>query len=128
MIIAIDFDGTIVKDAYPKIGKERLFAFDVLKRLQSEGHQLILWTVRSGVLLDEAVAYCQENGMVFYAVNKNYTEENEGNNPRKLNADIFVDDRNVGGIKPWGEIYQLISGKEVAGIEKKGSKRWWKKN
>ena len=48
LIIAIDFDGTIVEDAYPKIGKPRIFAFETLKRLQEDGHRLILWTYRSG--------------------------------------------------------------------------------
>ena len=54
-IIAIDFDGTIVEDAYPNIGNERMFAFETLKRLQSDGHRLILWTYRHGKKLDEAV-------------------------------------------------------------------------
>ena len=51
LIIAVDFDGTIVEDAYPKIGKTRIFAFETLKRLQQDGHRLILWTYRSGCLL-----------------------------------------------------------------------------
>ncbi len=54
LIIAVDFDGTIVEDAYPKIGEEIIFAFDTLKRLQSQGHRLILWTYRHGKRLDEA--------------------------------------------------------------------------
>ena len=48
LIIAVDFDGTIVEDAFPKVGEPMIFAFDTLKRLQSEGHRLILWTYRSG--------------------------------------------------------------------------------
>ena len=44
--LAIDFDGTIVEDAYPKIGKPNIFAFETLKKLQSEGYRLILWTYR----------------------------------------------------------------------------------
>ena len=54
--IAVDFDGTIVEDAYPSIGKPQLFAFDTLKKLQAKGHRLILWTYRHGKALDEAVA------------------------------------------------------------------------
>ena len=50
MTIAVDFDGTIVEHRYPNIGKERPFAFDVLKKLQKEGHKLILWTAREGRL------------------------------------------------------------------------------
>ena len=44
--IAVDFDGTIVDDEYPKVGREKLFAFETLKKLQEMGHRLILWTYR----------------------------------------------------------------------------------
>lgn len=110
MIIAVDFDGTIVEHNYPNIGKPIPFAIDVLKRLQVEQHhQLILWSVREGKLLDEAVEYCAKQGLEFYAVNKNYPEEtyNETSS-RKINADLFIDDRNIGGLPDWGAIYQAI--------------------
>jgi hydroxymethylpyrimidine pyrophosphatase-like HAD family hydrolase len=74
-IIAIDFDGTLVKDAYPSIGKPMPFAFDTLKKLQAEGHLLILWTYRSGKALDEAVEFSRKQGIEYYAVNKNNPEE-----------------------------------------------------
>lgn len=109
LIIAIDFDGTIVEDAYPGIGKPTLFAFETIKKLQEEGHRLILWTYRSGKKLEEAVAFCHDNGIEFYAVNKNYPEEEfDGKISRKIHADLFIDDRNVGGFLGWTEIYQLI--------------------
>ena len=69
-ILAIDFDGTIVEDAYPAIGKAKPFAFETLKMLQKDGHRLILWTYRYGRKLQEAVDFCKENGVEFYAVNK----------------------------------------------------------
>lgn len=109
MIIAVDFDGTIVEHAYPAIGKPIPFAIDVLKRLQSEcHHQLILWSVREGQLLDEAVEYCRSRGLEFYAVNRNFPEENPAESARKLTADLFIDDRNLGGIPDWGVIYQML--------------------
>jgi hypothetical protein len=109
-IIAVDFDGTIVEDDYPKIGKPIIFAFDTLKQLLNEGNRLILWTYRSNELLQEAVDFCLKNGVSFYAVNKNYPEEeyNEST-PRKLKADIFIDDRNVGGFIGWTTIYKLLT-------------------
>jgi len=109
--IAVDFDGTIVEHRYPAIGKEVLFAFDTLRALQKQKHLLILWTYRSGKELDEAVEYCKLNGIEFYAVNKSYPEEefNEAFSSRKIEADLFIDDRNVGGMLGWGEIYQLIN-------------------
>lgn len=107
--IAVDFDGTIVEHDYPKIGKEMLFAFATLKELQKKGHKLILFTYRVGSLLDEAVEYCKKNGVEFYAVNKNYPEEEiTEHTPRKLNVDIFIDDRNVGGFIGWSAVWQTL--------------------
>ena len=109
-IIAVDFDGTIVEDAYPEIGKPRIFAFETLKRLQEDGHRLILWTYRCNKKLDEAVVFCKENGIEFYAVNKSFPEEEfKGDVSRKIMADLFIDDRNIGGVYGWGEIYQMLT-------------------
>ena len=112
MIIAVDFDGTIVEHRYPAIGKERPFATDTLKKLIKDGHRLILWTVREGRLLDEAVEFCRERGVEFYAVNRDYPEEEKEHNKhysRKLKADVWIDDRNVGGLPDWGTIYEMIT-------------------
>lgn len=110
MTIAVDFDGTIVEHRYPEIGKERPFATMTLRRLADEGHRLILWSVREGRLLDEAVEWCKERGVTFYAVNRDFEEEDgTGRNfSRKIKADLFIDDRNVGGLPDWGTIYALV--------------------
>ena len=126
MIIAIDFDGTIVEHKYPAIGPQRPFAFDTLIALQKKGNRLILWTHRSGKPLNEAVKYCADNGVEFYAVNKNYPEEkwNEDDS-RKILADLYIDDRNLGGIPSWGEIYVIICPEEdIMGVPRKP---WWKR-
>ena len=125
--IAVDFDGTIVTDAYPSIGKPQLFAFDTLKKLQDKGHRLILWTYRHGKALDEAVAFCKENGIEFYAVNKSFPEEDfDPHYSRKINADLFIDDRNIGGMKGWGEIYQELIGQADPPSNKK-KRSWFKR-
>lgn len=119
MKIAVDFDGTIVEHRYPDIGREKMFAFQTLKALQKKHHQLILWTFRSGKELTEAVEFCRKNGIEFYAVNKSYPEEvfDEREMSRKIQADIFIDDRNVGGFPGWGEIWQLLNPDENPTIE-----------
>ncbi len=110
MIIAVDFDGTIVEHEYPKIGKPKLFAFETLKALQEKGHQLLLWTYRSGDELKEAVEFCRKNGIEFYAVNKNYPEEiYDESMSRKIMADVYIDDRNVGGFLGWSEIWKVLN-------------------
>ena len=112
MVIAVDFDGTIVEDKYPAIGRERPFATETLRMFIKEQHRLILWTVREGQPLAEAIEWCRQRGVEFFAVNKDYPEEEEDKNEhfsRKIKADYFIDDRNVGGIPDWGEIYQMIN-------------------
>lgn len=110
MVIAVDFDGTIVRHRYPAIGPEIPFAVDTLKLLIEERHTVILWTVREGHLLDEAVEFCNQRGLKFYAVNRNYPEEDKHHRgfSRKLKADLFIDDRNLGGLPDWGLIYRMI--------------------
>lgn len=114
MLIAVDFDGTIVKHKYPAIGAEIPFAIETLKKLAAEKHKLILWSVREGKLLDEAVEFCRQRGLEFYAINRDYPEEEKGQNnhySRKLKVDLFIDDRNLGGLPDWGTIYEMVTHK-----------------
>lgn len=110
MIIAVDFDGTIVRHRYPKIGEELPFATETLRMLIREGHRLILWTVREGKLLDEAIEWCRDRGVEFYAINRDFPEEDATGSgfSRKLKADLFIDDRSFGGLPDWGTIYHRI--------------------
>ena len=145
MIIAVDFDGTIVQHRYPEIGTELPFATQTLKMLIQEGHRLILWTVREGKLLQDAIDWCSQRGVDFYAINKEFPEEDAEqykSYSRKLKADLWIDDRNVGGLPDWGTIYRMISEKktwdqlmaeaESGGIlpsygepDKRMKKKWW---
>ena len=129
LIIAVDFDGTIVEDAYPDIGKTKLFAFETLKRFQQDGHRLILWTYRCGGRLEEAVAFCKNNGIEFYAINSSFPEESyDESKSRKIHADIFIDDRNIGGMLGWGEIYQKVTNEvpdHKALKPKRGFRKWF---
>jgi len=110
MKIAVDFDGTIVDHEYPEIGKPKLFAFETLKALQDKGVSLILWTFRAGKELEEAVEFCKKNGVEFYAVNKNYPEEIfDDSISRKINADIYIDDMNLGGFPGWSAVWQMLN-------------------
>ncbi len=144
MTIAVDFDGTIVENKYPDIGDEIPFATDTLKMLTNDRHRLILWTCREAGLLEDALEWCKKRGVEFWAVNKDYPEENgkhsNENYSRKIKADLFIDDRQIGGLPDWGEIYQMIksghtftrysnpdqhayTGEGVVDTKKK--KRWW---
>jgi len=116
--IAVDFDGTIVEHEYPEIGREKLFAFQTLKELNKLGASLILWTFRTGKELDDAIEYCRQNGVEFYAVNKSYPEEIfDESVSRKINADIFIDDKNIGGFPGWSEIWQMLNPYDIQQLE-----------
>lgn len=137
MTIAVDFDGTIVEHRYPEIGKELPFATQTLKMLIEDRHKLILWSVREGKLLDDAVEWCRKRGVEFYAVNKDFPEEDLSKNQsfsRKIKADVWIDDRNIGGLPDWGTIYQMITERKtyeqvllerMAHEEPKPQKKWW---
>jgi len=113
MKIAVDFDGTLVEDKYPKIGKDLPFAFEALRMFMQRGYFLILWTSRTGERLEEAVEYCRSKGVEFYAVNKNYGEEvPQDGFPRKIIADFFIDDRDVFANIDWQKIYFEILEKD----------------
>lgn len=97
MIIAVDFDGTLCKNCWPDIGEPNYELIDYLMGCRYQGVKLILWTCREGELLDKAVAWCEERGLFFDAVNDNIPEtiKEYGNNCRKVSADIYIDDRSV---------------------------------
>jgi hypothetical protein len=73
-----------------------------------------LWTFRFGKELEEAIEFCRVNGIEFYAVNRSYPEEVYGEEiSRKINADIFIDDRNIGGFPGWSEVWQMLNPREL---------------
>lgn len=113
MIISVDFDGTIVEHCYPLIGEEQPFATEVLRRLMAHGHILVLWTVREGDLLKEATEWCEQRGVEFAAVNGQWTGHFEQlgvelGTTQKPNADVYIDDKAVGGLPSWPQIYDII--------------------
>lgn len=108
MIIAVDFDGTIVEHRFPEIGPERPGAIRALKRLSSR-HKLILWSVRQGEQLAEAVEFCSKRGLEFYAVNSDFPDGNWSDGAsRKIKADLFIDDSNLGGLPDWDVIVEMV--------------------
>lgn len=132
--VAVDFDGTIVENQFPAIGSPMLFAFETLRAMQGRGISIILWTVRKGKELEEAVTFCRSNGIEFYAINANYPEEeHDGNVSRKIEADIFIDDRNIGGFIGWSKVWQELFPEEEniemekIAIDKLKSKPLWRK-
>lgn len=96
-IIAVDFDGTLVTNAWPEIGTPIIPVIEYVKRRQKNGARLILWTNRTGEPLDKALAWCEENGIILSAVNENLPDivEAFGGDCRKIFANEYLDDRAV---------------------------------
>lgn len=93
-IIAIDFDGTLVKNKFPEIGEINPNVWYAALRAKSEGIKLILWTSRTGQVLDDAVEFCTNHGLKFDAINDNIPEVKAlGWNARKVFATLYIDDR-----------------------------------
>ena len=95
MIIGIDFDGTIVKNAFPKIGEEAPGAIAFMRTAISAGDSIILFTVRSGMFLDNAVSWLGARGIKLYGVNKN-PEQQRWSSSVKPFCNFYIDDRAVG--------------------------------
>ena len=98
MIYAVDFDGTIVEDKFPQIGKLIPFALESLRKLQSQGHIIILWTCRTGKDLEDALKFLKENNFIPDAVNDHSIQMKElypDSRPKKIYADIYIDDHDV---------------------------------
>lgn len=114
MIIAVDFDGTIVRHDFPRIGSEAPNAFKVLRKLQEGGHKLILLTMRSEKYLQDAVDFCAERGVRFWAVNNN-PEQGSWTSSPKVYAQLYIDDMALGvpmndGTVDWYVVEQWLYG------------------
>jgi len=109
MIIALDFDGTLVGHTFPEIGEPRMWLIERAIQWRKDGDKLILWTCREDVTtsdyahyvprnyLTEAVEYCKSLGLEFDAVNQQLDEIDDPmlKVGRKIFADIYIDDRSA---------------------------------
>ena len=126
MTIAVDCDGTIVEHKYPEIGKEKTFAVATLRQLQREGNRIILFTSREGELLEDAVKWCHDRGLDFYAVNSNQPADALfSRHTAKVIADVYIDDHNLGGLPDWTAIYEMITHQRSGAHAARGKKRRW---
>jgi len=111
-IIAIDFDGTIVKDQFPEIGEMVDKAKENILKLKKDGYTIIIWTCRSGVEFAKAVQWLAENGIKYDQINESCPKnvaKYDGRDTRKVYADIYIDDKGLLYPLPhWDEIYEMI--------------------
>lgn len=115
MIIAVDFDGTLHTGQYPAIGAEVPYAGDMMRKLNEDSHYIIINTCRTGERLLEAINWLLRHDIPFDRVNDNCPlgVEQYGSNSRKIHAHVYVDDRQVGGLPTWSEIYEYITQRQA---------------
>lgn len=112
-VIAVDFDGTLCENKYPKIGKPNTELIKQLAEEKKKGTAVILFTCRDGQRLKEAVKWCSKQGLQFDRVNDNLPERIRAykGNTRKISADVYVDDRNAAFI--FGQVLDLGGDKDA---------------
>lgn len=111
MILAIDFDGTLHMGQFPEIGIPMPYAIEKMKQLKADGHYIIINTCRCDADLLKAINWMCRKGIPFDCINENHPEnvEKYNSDSRKIYAHIYVDDKQVGGLPPWDEIYNYIT-------------------
>ena len=124
MIIAIDFDGILCENKFPDIGKPNYQVITLVRMLIDKGHEVILWTSRVNEQFDAAVNWCEDRGLHFTTINDNAPSNiaKYGTNPRKIFADVYVDDHNIEYIMQ--DIKSTSSYEMLISYLTKGVKRW----
>ena len=95
MLICVDFDGTCVTHQYPNIGEDLPGVVDVLKDFILNGHQIILYTMRSGAELQQAVEWFKLRDIALYDVNHSPGQEQWTSSP-KVYSHMYIDDAALG--------------------------------
>jgi hypothetical protein len=113
MIIAVDFDGTLHTGEWPAIGEPAPHAIEVMRKLKEDGHCLIIWSCRQGDEFSDMVGWLLEKEIPFERINNSHPDNSKefGYESRKVYADVYIDDKNIGGIPSWNEIYDIVSGR-----------------
>lgn len=122
-VICVDFDGTCVTHVFPEVGKD-IGAQRVLERIVAAGHELVLFTMRDGEFLDDAVKWFYENKIPLYGINENPTQKEWTQSP-KAYCQMYIDDLALGapiiyeyndvqcprGFIDWNEVERILEEK-----------------
>lgn len=110
-VLAIDFDGTIATDSFPEVGVLRKDADTIIRKLYSEGHDIIINTCRTGKYEGLAEYFLKKNDIPYHFINSNLPRVVDfyKQDCRKISADFYIDNRNIGGLPSWKEIYKIIN-------------------
>tara|TARA_B110001452_G_C14880718_1_gene307900 strand:+ start:113 stop:514 length:402 start_codon:yes stop_codon:yes gene_type:complete len=118
-ILAIDFDGTVAEDSFPEVGALIKDADTIIRKLKQDGHDIIINTCRTGKYEGLAEYFLIKNKIPFDYINSNLPRVIDfyKQDCRKVSADYYIDNRNIGGLPSWKEIYEIISADAKSGVE-----------
>lgn len=107
-VVAIDFDKTIADNTWPELGVPFEGVRQALLELVKNDCYIIIWTCRT--TRNEIATWMVENRLPYHAINEQHPHLNKcyGNDTRKIAADIYIDDKNLGGLPSWDVIQQII--------------------
>lgn len=110
MIIAIDFDGTIIEDRFPDIGEMKQGAGEAINALYAEGFTIIIWSCRNGINKARAIEWLVRAGIKFHYFNQSCADnvKKYGSDTRKVYADLYIDDKGVNPLPGWDELYWIV--------------------
>jgi len=111
LILAIDFDGTIVDDKHPEIGELKDGAKEAINQLYNDGYTIIIWSCRNGIHKARAIEFLVKSGIKFHRFNESCPvnlSEHKGVDTRKVYANLYIDDRMLFKLPTWDEIYWIV--------------------
>jgi hypothetical protein len=113
--LSVDFDGTIVEDAYPYIGELKPNAKEVITGLFENGHDIIINTCRAGTYEADVYQFLDDWDIPYNYINCNLPEkvEHYGMDCRKISADVYIDDKNIIPTTDWDFIEKLLRGRGI---------------
>ncbi|MCM8525233.1 MAG: hypothetical protein NE327_01865 [Lentisphaeraceae bacterium] len=111
MIIAVDFDGTCVREKYPEVGEDLPGAVQTLHALVAREHKIILWTCREGKELEDAIQWYKDRDIELYGINETPLDGDfRSDGGRKVYANLYIDDKIFGGFPGWNKIHEELIG------------------
>jgi len=114
MRLSIDFDGVIVTNEYPQVGKLMTGARETINKWYESGHTITINTCRSGAFLDDCRQFLDDNGILYHFINENdpVLIDQYGSDTRKISFDYAFDDKNAGGFMGWKRAAKYIEQRE----------------
>ena len=116
MFILSHFQHPTAASHFPPCGTIKPNAKEVINELYDAGHEIIIWTCRCDEPAEMAKQFLDGHGIKYHKFNEHMDRliEQYGNDTRKIWADIYIDDKQLGGLPDcWLEIHNILKTKHI---------------